>query len=101
MTKLVVLYKTPKDETHFAKHYRDVHVPLAKDLPGIKGHSFGPARGPDGGAGAYFWYFSATFDSAKAIADALGSPHGQKVVADIPNYYHEQPVILVVENTDR
>ena len=98
MTKLVVLYKTPKDPAHFEKHYRETHMPLASKLPGIKAPFCGPATGPDGGAGTYHWMFEGTFDSAKAIAESLGSDHGQKTVADIPNYYHEAPVILIVED---
>ena len=100
MTQLVVLYKPPKDAAHFEKHYREVHVPLAAKLPGLKAHSFGPAHAADGGKGEYFWYFCATFASQQAIGDAMGSKEGQELVADIPNYYHEQPTILVVENTD-
>lgn len=100
MTKLVVLYKKPADPAHFDKHYREVHVPLAKKLPGLKAHSFGPAVGPDGNDGEYFWFFSATFDSAEAIAAAMGSPEGHAAVADIPNYSPTAPTILVVDATD-
>ena len=100
MTKIVVLYKTPKDKAQFEKHYREVHVPLAAKLPGLKAHSFGPAHAADGSDGEYFWFFSATFASQQAIGDAMGSKEGQALVADIPNYYHEQPLIMIVETTD-
>ena len=100
MTKIVVLYKTPKDAAHFEKHYREIHIPLAAKLPGLKAHSYGPAHAADGSDGEYFWFFSATFDSAQAIADAMGSTEGQATVADISNYYHEQPTMLIVDNTD-
>lgn len=100
MSKLIVLYKKPNDPKHFDKHFREVHAPLAQKLPGLRGFSFGPTRALDGGEGEFFWTFIGTFDSLKAIKDALASPEGQKVVADIPNYYHGMPTILHLESTD-
>jgi uncharacterized protein (TIGR02118 family) len=100
VSKLIVLYKKPADPAHFDKHFRTVHMPLVKKMPGLRGFSFGPASKLDGGEGAFFWMFVGTFDSLKAINDALASPEGQKVVADIPNYYHEAPTILHLDSTD-
>jgi uncharacterized protein (TIGR02118 family) len=98
MTKLVVLYKEPKDRSQFDKYYVEKHAPLASKLPGLKDYHCGPAKGPDGGAAPYYWLFSATFDSAQAIGESLGSDYGKTVLADIPNYYHEAPVVLIVED---
>jgi uncharacterized protein (TIGR02118 family) len=33
--KMLVIYKTPKDPAAFDRHYFDVHVPMAKKLPGL------------------------------------------------------------------
>jgi uncharacterized protein (TIGR02118 family) len=100
VSKLIVLYKKPRDPKHFDKHFREVHAPLAQKLPGLRKYSYGPTRALDGGEGPFFWMFVGTFDSLKAINDALASPQGQKVVADIPNYYHETPTILHLDSTD-
>ncbi|MEJ0051998.1 MAG: EthD family reductase [Methylovirgula sp.] len=100
MSKLIVLYKKPADPAHFDKHFREVHVPLVKKMPGLRATSFGPASTLDGGEGAFFWIFIGTFDSLKAIHEALASPEGQKVVADIPNYSPDAPTILHLESTD-
>ncbi len=35
MAELVVLYKTPKDEREFDRHYVETHIPLAKKIPGL------------------------------------------------------------------
>ncbi|KAF2333880.1 EthD family reductase [Flavobacterium daemonense] len=32
---MTVIYKTPKDQAFFEKHYFEVHIPLAKQLPGL------------------------------------------------------------------
>ena len=41
MARMLVIYKTPQDTAAFDKHYFEVHIPLAKQLPGF-GH---PALG--------------------------------------------------------
>ncbi|MFT3701770.1 MAG: EthD family reductase [Agriterribacter sp.] len=35
MAKMTVVYNTPKDIDAFEKHYFEVHIPLAKKLPGL------------------------------------------------------------------
>jgi uncharacterized protein (TIGR02118 family) len=35
MATMMVIYKTPPDNKSFLKHYFDVHIPLAKKLPGL------------------------------------------------------------------
>jgi uncharacterized protein (TIGR02118 family) len=100
VAKIIVLYKKPADPAHFDKHFREVHMPLVQKMPGLKSASFGPTHALDGSEGAYFWMFIGTFGSLKAIHDALGSPEGQKVVADIPNYSPDAPTILHLESTD-
>jgi uncharacterized protein (TIGR02118 family) len=100
VAKLIVLYKKPADPAHFDKHFRDVHAPLAAKMPGLRNYSFGPTSTLDGGEGAFFWMFIGSFDSLKAINEALASPEGQKVVADIPNYSPDAPTILHLNSTD-
>jgi uncharacterized protein (TIGR02118 family) len=100
VAKLIVLYKKPADPAHFDKHFREVHVPLVQKMPGLRGFSFGPTSTLDGGEGEFFWMFIGTFDSLTAINEALASPEGQEVVADIPNYYSDVPTILHLDSTE-
>ena len=46
--------------------------------------------------GEFFWYWCGTFDSTQAALDAIASPEGQ-AGADVPNYYHDVPLFMVVE----
>ncbi len=39
MIQLTVLYGQPKDSAAFDRYYREVHAPLTKKLPGLKGYS--------------------------------------------------------------
>lgn len=33
---MIAIYKTSKDKIAFDKHYFQVHIPLAKKLPGLR-----------------------------------------------------------------
>jgi uncharacterized protein (TIGR02118 family) len=98
VTELIVLYRKPNDPERFEKYYREVHGPITSKLPGLKGYKYGPARALDGGFGEFFWYWSGTFDSRQAALDALASPEGQAGAADVPNYYHDDPLFMFFEN---
>jgi len=36
MVRFLVVYETPADPAGFNRHYQEVHVPLAKQLPGLR-----------------------------------------------------------------
>ena len=36
MARFVVMYDTPSDVDAFERHYKDVHIPLAKQYPGLR-----------------------------------------------------------------
>jgi uncharacterized protein (TIGR02118 family) len=51
MAKMIVVYRTPQDPQAFDEHYFRVHVPLAKQLPGLRKYevSRGAIAMPAGG----------------------------------------------------
>ena len=97
MTDLIVLYRKPNDPEHFEKYYREVHGPMTIKLAGLKGYKYGPVRRLNGGPGEFFWYWQGTFDSTQVALDALASPEGQAGAADVPNYYHDEPLFMILE----
>ena len=36
MVKLVAMYKKPADVSAFESHYKEIHTPLVKKMPGLK-----------------------------------------------------------------
>ena len=97
VTQLIVLYRMPKDPGHFEKYYREVHGPMTGKLYGIGGYKYGPVHALDGGPGEFFWYWCGTFDNSQGALDAIASPEGQAGAADVPNYYQDDPLFMVVE----
>ena len=83
MTRMLVVYKTPADPDAFEKHYFDVHVPLAKRLPGLETYevSLGPATTLGSASDAYR-VATLTFSSMDAMKAAFASDVGQECAAD-------------------
>lgn len=80
---MTVIYKTPKDKDFFEKHYFEVHVPLAKQLPGLIKYEIndGPIVSATGHTETYR-IANLYFDSFEVMMNAFRSEAGQKCAAD-------------------
>lgn len=87
MAKVLVLYKTPKSAEAFDKHYSNVHIPLAKNIPGLTAYdvSRGPVGGPAGATDIHL-VATLTFETMDALKAGMGSPEGKAAAADLPNF---------------
>jgi uncharacterized protein (TIGR02118 family) len=87
MARLVVMYGTPKDAGAFDTYYFATHVPIAKQIPGLRKYeiSRGAIATP---AGASKFHLIATlhFDDMQAIQNAFASPQGQAAAADVAKF---------------
>ncbi|MGN6647684.1 MAG: EthD family reductase [Cytophaga sp.] len=83
MAKMTVIYKTPQDKDFFEKHYFEVHVPLAKQLPGLLKYEIndGPVVSTTGHADVYR-IANLYFESLDAMKAAFSSEIGQHCAAD-------------------
>ena len=83
MAKMTVIYKTPKDIAFFEKHYFEVHIPLAKQLPGIIKYeiSKGPVLSLTGHSDVYL-VANLYFDSVEVMIESFKSDIGQQCAAD-------------------
>ncbi|HJQ21911.1 MAG TPA: EthD family reductase [Gemmatimonadaceae bacterium] len=83
MARMVVIYRTPKDPQAFDTHYRDVHIPLAKKLPGLRRYEVSrrPILTPAGDPEPYL-IGTLYFDDLAAIRQAFATPVGRECAAD-------------------
>ena len=83
MAKMIAIYKTPDDKVAFDKHYFEVHIPLAKKLPGLRKYvvSKRPIVSTTGDSETYL-IGTLHFDSLEAIKAAFASEVGQACAAD-------------------
>jgi len=83
MARMVVIYRTPKDPAAFDAHYFDVHVPLAKKLPGLRKYEVSrrPIATPAGGPEPYLVGIL-YFDDMTSMRAAFATPEGKACAAD-------------------
>jgi uncharacterized protein (TIGR02118 family) len=83
MAKMLVIYRTPKDPRAFDEHYFKVHIPLAKELPGLRKYEISrrPIMTPAGDSEPYL-IGTLYFDTLDAIRQAFATPTGRACAAD-------------------
>ena len=83
MAQMIVIYKMPKNPGAFDRHYFEVHVPLARRLPGLR--KLETNRGPIislYGASDVHLVATLRFDSLSDINAAFMSECGRACAAD-------------------
>lgn len=83
MARMIVIYRTPENVEAFDRHYFDIHVPLARKIPGLRKYevSHGPIATPVGNPGVHR-IGTLYFDDFAAIETAFASAQGQAAGAD-------------------
>jgi uncharacterized protein (TIGR02118 family) len=84
MVRLLLLYDQPDDRKAFDRHYREVHIPLAKKLPALRRYTL--SRQPRTIRGdAYYMIAELDWDDMDALQRAFQSPEGQATAEDVAN----------------
>ena len=83
MSKMLMIYRKPADPAAFDRHYFSTHVPLAKQLPGLRKYevSRGPIVSRMRGDAPYM-VATLHFDSTAAMRDAFATEVGKACAAD-------------------
>jgi uncharacterized protein (TIGR02118 family) len=80
--RFLVLWDAPQDPDYFERHYREVHIPLVRKLPGLRRYTFSrnavAVRGE-----IYYRIAELDFDDVAALQRAFRSPAGQATAADV------------------
>src|SRR5262245_3802207 len=85
MVRFLVLYNTPKDTEAFERHYREVHIPLIKKLPGLRRCTIGQHAIPVRDDEPYYWIVELEWDNMDALQKAFQSPEGLATAQDVAN----------------
>lgn len=91
MVRLVVLWRNePEDVAAFERHYREVHIPLAKRLPGLRRYTLSRNPSPLQGDPCYC-IAELDWDDMAALRRAFDSPEGRAVSDDVANLERWSP----------
>ena len=84
MARFVVIYDTPTDINAFERHYNDVHIPLAKQYPGLRRYTRSHEPAPVIGEPCYM-VVMLDWDDMAALEAALRSEIGRRTAEDAAN----------------
>jgi len=83
MVRFLVLYDRPADPEAFERHYREVHIPLAKQLPGLRRYTLSRNMAPVRGGESFYLAAELDWDDMAALQQAFHSPEGRATAADV------------------
>ncbi|MFE1308743.1 EthD family reductase [Streptomyces sp. NPDC058755] len=90
--RFLALYERPADPEAFERHYREVHIPLARRLPGLRRYTVGRDLAPVRGGEPYYLVASLEWDSLDDLRAAFASPEASATVADAAHLQQLAPV---------
>jgi uncharacterized protein (TIGR02118 family) len=80
--RLLVLWRTPTDPAAFHRHYREIHIPLANKMPGLRRYTLSRDPVRVRGDEPYYMVGELDFDDLASLRAAFQSPEGQATAAD-------------------
>ena len=81
--RFLVLWGAPQDPDFFERHYREIHVPLVKKLPGVRRYTFSRNTVPVRGGDPYYRIAEVDFDDITALRQAFATPEGRAAASDV------------------
>lgn len=100
MIKVSVMYANKPDARFDHAYYRDKHMPLLKARMGESCKFYTVDKGLSGGSpgepATYIAMCHIFCDSLEAFQAGFG-PHAEEIMADIPNYTDQAPIVQISE----
>jgi uncharacterized protein (TIGR02118 family) len=79
--RFLALYETPADPEAFDRHYREVHAPLGRRLPGLRRYAISRDAAAVRGA-PYYLVAELEWETLDELHAAFASPEGRATAAD-------------------
>ena len=84
MARFIILWSKPKDVEAFDRHYREVHIPLAKKMPGLRRYTLSRNATAVRGGELYYQIAELDWDDMASLRHALfESVEGRATGADM------------------
>ena len=97
--RFLAVYETPADPAAFDRHYREVHIPLLRQLPGLR--RFSISRDVTALHGAPFYLVAELdWDTMAGLRAAFATPEGQATAADAARLQELAPVRRMIFTAD-
>ena len=100
MVRFLVLYDTPDDPEAFDRHYREVHIPLTKKLPGLRRYTISRDVMRVRGGEACYLVAELDWDDMDSLRNAFSSPEGAATAAYVPTFAGDRVRRMIYEVED-
>jgi len=99
MIKLVALYRKPDDEDAFWRHYREVHLPLTRKLPGLADVTLERVTADAfGGEPPYYLIAMMSFPDQPTFDAALRSEENRALGKDLMSFARGKVDVLITKS---
>ena len=98
MVRLIALYNQPDDPAAFDSHYRDVHAPIVRRYPNLRGVRLTRADGLGGRPASFYLLAEMSFDSRIDLDEALASEPGRESGRDLRNFAQAGVSLFVADD---
>jgi uncharacterized protein (TIGR02118 family) len=98
--RFLALYETPADPEAFDRHYREAHIPLGRQLPGLRRYAVGRDVAAVRGGAAYYLVAELEWDTMDELRAAFASPEGRATAADAARLQELTPVRSMIFTVD-
>ena len=89
--RFLAVYETPSDPAAFSRHYREMHIPLLRRLPGLRRYTV--SRDVTALHGEpYYLIAELDWDTMDDLRAAFASAEGQATAADAARLHELAPV---------
>ncbi len=89
--RFLALYEPPADPETFDRHYREIHIPLLRQLPDLRRYTISRDITPLHGAPLYL-IAELEWDTMDALRAAFDSPRGRATASDAARLQDLAPV---------
>ena len=84
MVRFIILWKnTPTDVEAFERHYREVHIPLAKGMPGLRRYTLSRDTSAVRGGEPHYRIAELDWDDMASLRRAFESSAGRATSEDV------------------
>jgi uncharacterized protein (TIGR02118 family) len=97
--RFLALYETPADPEAFDLHYEQTHLPLIRQLPGLRRCTLGRNITALHGA-QYYLVAELEWDTMDQLQTAFASPQGRATAADAARLQELAPVSRMIFTAD-
>ena len=97
--RFLALYETPADPEAFDRHYREIHIPLGRRLPGLRRYTVSRHLAAVRGA-PYCLDAELDWDTMDELHAAFASPEGRFTAADAARLAELAPVRSMIITMD-